>query len=101
MSLYETARALNLDCIIVPIVSLSSWYNSTSRFFTSKFYLLNRGSSGADEGHPTDGWGVSLLHSKIRWLNRQPGPKTSNKSAKEKTDVEKADDKASTAKDLK
>lgn len=61
MGLYETARALNLDCVLVPIVSLSSWYDDdTSHFFTSKLYPFNSGSSVADEGHPSDGWGVSL-----------------------------------------
>ena len=65
------------------------------------FYPFNGGRSVADEGHPTDGWGLNLFRSRIMWLNEQPGPHRSKKSDKDKTATEKAIDKVEAAADTK
>lgn len=101
MSIYEAARALDLECVLVPIISLASYHDEdTEHLFTKNFYPFNGGRTG-DYEHPTDGWGTNMSRSRIVWLNKQPGVKRSEKNDKDKTEEEKAEENAKDAADTK
>lgn len=72
MSLYETARALGLMCMVVSVMTLGGYYDEGPRHLVrNNSYGFNEGQShnGAmiDESEP--GWGAEMPESKVTWLN--------------------------------
>lgn len=70
MSLWNTAQALGLKCLAVPIMTISSWRGNGLRVAEPTFRTFNGPSSGdfsLDVNGPD--WGQKMPESKITWLN--------------------------------
>lgn len=88
MAFYETALALGLKCLLIPIITqeYGGYYDDgPHHLMQGRFYGFNEGSSsdGAelydDEG---SGWGMEMPENKITWLNSTR--KTKDQSKEEK-----------------
>jgi len=80
MSLWNTARALDLQCRVVPIMPGPDYYDEDEGYchlFESKFERFGRGRDMGDYGD--DSWGQKLPEWKVTWLNDK-----GDKSAKAK-----------------
>ena len=88
MSLYETACGLGLKCVLVPIISLESYYHrdETRHVFQGRFYGFNQGQSadGASLGDEYECWGSDMPESKVTWLNDYPKRKDESEEEKKK-----------------
>lgn len=82
MSLYETARALGLQCLLGPVITADfSWEEMSNHHVASKFYGFNEGDNGSGNLDPEggEGFGVELQEGKVTWIN--PTPKKAKRGA--------------------
>lgn len=72
MSLYETACALGLKVLVVPVMTLEGYYDDDTRHLLHhRFPGFNEGRShgGAEIEEYEAGWGSEMPNGKVTWLN--------------------------------
>ena len=85
MAFYNTACALGLKCLLVPIIAVENDYNDQVRYLMeTEFSGLNEECSGIGEGSLYEeydmSWGIEMPQSKVVWLNSVAQDKSEGKS---------------------